>query len=171
MRPEGDEVPAGVPWLPDMWLSAWSRPWGVFDDWNSMLNDWHGSWRNWLNSVATMPAAWMPALAAERKEQPAAIDFFLPWLPRIEAQFMTPDHSDGDAVRVMLRAALPGGLGGEGDWLEVDATVRRRRNAKENKETLDANIVEALPAEATPAAEASADKPKPKVAPRSRKTG
>jgi hypothetical protein len=163
MRPEDDESPEGVSWLPETWLSAWARPWGAFGNWNTVWDDWHGSWRHWLNSLATMPAAWMPALAAERKGQPAAIDFFLPWLPRIEAQFMTPDHSDGDAVRVMLRAALPASLSGERDWLEVDATVRRRRG---DKDTLDAEAVEALPAAST-----STDAPKPKAAPRSSKTG
>ncbi|MDR1661984.1 MAG: hypothetical protein LBR95_06110 [Azoarcus sp.] len=111
--------------LPGLWLSAWTRPWGVFGDWNALWGDWAGSWRRWLESAAAMPAAWVPALADERQEQPASIAFFLPWLPRIEARIAPLDHDDDDAVRVMLRATLPGGLGGGG--LEVDATVRRYR--------------------------------------------
>jgi hypothetical protein len=167
MRSE-NESPVGVPWLPDLWLSAWSRPWGVFDDWNSMLSDWHGSWRHWLDSLATVPAAWIPALAAEREGQPAAINFFLPWLPRVDAQIMTPDHPDGDAVRVMLRATLPRGSGGgDGDWLEVDTTVTHHRGDTDTG-TLEA---EADTVDALPATEASVDKPKLKAGSRSSKTG
>jgi hypothetical protein len=113
---------SGAAGLPGLWLSAWARPWEMFGDWNTLWGDWSGSWRRWLESVAAMPAAWMPALAEERQGQPESIAFFLPWLPRIEAQVLPPDHGDDNAVRVMLRASLPGGLGG---GLEVDATVRR----------------------------------------------
>jgi hypothetical protein len=67
----------------------------------------------------------LPALAGDRRgQQPSAIELFLPWLPRIEAEIIPlRQHSDEDAVRVMLRAALPASVGG--DWLQVDATVTR----------------------------------------------
>ena len=115
--------------LPGMWLSAWTRPWAVFSNWNKHWDDWNGSWGQWLKVMATQPAPWMPALAAGRQRQPEAIGFFLPWLPRLEASITPLDsHSDEAAVRVMLRATLPGGLGGEGqEVLEVDAKVRRHR--------------------------------------------
>ncbi|MDR2031621.1 MAG: hypothetical protein LBP86_05060 [Azoarcus sp.] len=119
---DGNEA-AGLSKLPEVWWSAWMRPWAAFGDWNAL---WGGPWRNWLESLAGMPVPWMPALAAERQGQPAAIDFFLPWLPRVEAYIEPLDsHSGTEAVRVMVRAILPGGLGG-GDCLEVDATVRCR---------------------------------------------
>ncbi|MDR1228296.1 MAG: hypothetical protein LBK55_04640 [Azoarcus sp.] len=116
---------SGMAGLPGLWLSAWTRPWGMFGNWNALWGGWSGPWRRWLESVAAMPAAWVPALAEERQGQPASIAFFLPWLPRIEAQVSPLDHGDDNAVRMMLRATLPGGLGGSG--LEVDATVRRYR--------------------------------------------
>ena len=83
------------------------------------------------DSVVSAPNPWLPALAAGRPDQPAAIDFFLPWLPRIEA-FVTPLDRPGeqDAVRVMLRASLPQlGAGKQKEWLDVDATVSRSPRA------------------------------------------
>ena len=144
---------------PGMWLSAWMRPWAMLGDWNALWRNWGDSWRDWLKSVAAMPAAWMPALAAERQEGPESIAFFLPWLPRVEARVEPLDPIDGRAMRVMLRATLPAGLGGE--RLEVDAVVRRSHG--------DALAVEETPAVALPASGsvAAADK----GAARTRKTG
>ncbi|MDR3213546.1 MAG: hypothetical protein LBT71_06480 [Azoarcus sp.] len=82
----------------------------MLDDWNVLWSGWSSLWRHWLESMAAKPAVWMPALAAERQGEPDAIAFFLPWLPRIKAQISPPDHTDGDAMRVMLRATLPSGL-------------------------------------------------------------
>lgn len=123
MKDRNGTMAANLSGWPEMWLSAWMRPWAAFGDWNAL---WGGPWRNWLESLAMMPAPWMPALAAERQGQPAAIDFFLPWLPRVEACIEPLDsHSGADAVRVMLRAILPGGA----DGLEIDATVIHHRRA------------------------------------------
>ncbi|GHU10562.1 hypothetical protein AGMMS50225_14320 [Betaproteobacteria bacterium] len=109
--------------LTEAWLSNWLQPWKALGEWNAL---WADPWRRWLKTVPVAPAAWLPALAGNRRErQPLAIEFFLPWLPRIEAE-ITPlrrQHSDEDAVRVMLRAVLPASVGG--DWLQVDATVTR----------------------------------------------
>jgi hypothetical protein len=110
--------------LAEAWLSAWLRPLNTFEEWNAL---WVEPWRRWLESVALPPAAWLPALVADSQaRQPSSIGFFLPWLPRIDAE-ISPlgDHLDEDAVRVMLRAVLPPGMGG--DWLRIDATVSRAR--------------------------------------------
>ncbi|MDR1461848.1 MAG: hypothetical protein LBI68_01740 [Azoarcus sp.] len=129
---------SGLAGLPELWLSTWMRPWGMFGHWNTLWGGWTGTWQRWLESAAAMPAAWMPALAEERQGQPESIAFFLPWLPRIETKILPPDHGDDDAVRVMLRATLPGGLGGGG--LEVDATVRRYRAGVATPKKEDAGL-------------------------------
>ncbi|MDR2688482.1 MAG: hypothetical protein LBB76_01830 [Azoarcus sp.] len=103
------------------WPLAWWSPWASLENWSVL---WQEPLRAWAESMARLPAAWMPALAEERAGQPSSIDFFLPWLPRIDARIEALDgHDNEDALRVMLRAALPGSLGG--DYLEVDAKVRR----------------------------------------------
>lgn len=89
--------------LPGMWMSAWTRPWLTLGDWNAVWSDWNGSWRRWMESMAALPVAWMPVLAAEQEGKSPELDFFLPWLPRIEAQIVPLDHSKEAAVRVMLR--------------------------------------------------------------------
>ena len=107
----------------EMWISAWMRPWTVLHAWNDY---WREQWMAWLALRTATPAAWLPALAGERLDQPDAINYFLPWLPRIDARVVPLDSSsDKDAKRVMLRASLPGaGTSGRTDWLTVDATIR-----------------------------------------------
>ncbi|MDR3087882.1 MAG: hypothetical protein LBU45_08050 [Azoarcus sp.] len=154
---------AGFSGLPGLWLSAWTRPWSVFGNWNERWSDWNGSWWHWLEAMATQPVPWMPALAAGRQGQPEAIGFFLPWLPRIEATITPLDsHSDEAAVRVMLRATLPGGLGG--DCLEVDAKVRRHRGVAPTLEGAKA-------ADVLEKNETDAVKPADNSAPRARRPG
>lgn len=100
------------------------QPWSMLPDWNAF---WGRQWKVWFDAVVSAPNPWLPALAEGRPDQSAAIDFFLPWLPRIEA-VVTPLDPAGekDAVRVMLRAALPHvGSGEQTEWLNVDATVSR----------------------------------------------
>jgi hypothetical protein len=65
-------------------------------------------WQQWLKTVGSVPNVWLPALAAERRGQPPAIDFFLPWLPRGESSVVPLDvHGAETAMRLMMRAALP----------------------------------------------------------------
>lgn len=109
-------------------MSACLQPWSMLQDWNAF---WARQWQVWFDTVVSAPNPWLPALAAARSDQPAAIDFFLPWLPRIQA-LVTPLDPAGekDAVRVMLRASMPHvGLGDQKEWLDVDATVSRSPRA------------------------------------------
>lgn len=115
--------PAGLAAGPAL-MSACLQPWSMLQDWNAF---WVRQWQVWFDSVVSAPNPWLPALAAGRPEQSAAIDFFLPWLPRFEA-LVTPLRAAGeqDAVRVMLRASLPHvGFGEQKEWLDVDATISR----------------------------------------------
>ncbi len=120
--------PTGRATEPAALMSAYLQPWSMLQDWNAF---WARQWQMWFDSVVAAPNPWLPALAAGRPDQPAAIDFFLPWLPRIEA-LVTPLDPAGeqDAVRVMLRASLPHvGFGEPKEWLDVDATVSRSSRA------------------------------------------
>ncbi|MDR1424711.1 MAG: hypothetical protein LBI92_08945 [Azoarcus sp.] len=97
--------------LPGMWVSVWTRPWLALGDWNAVWSDWHGSWRRWMESMATLPVAWLPALAAEREEKSPELNFFLPWLPRIEAQTAPPPAPPNEAaVRVPQESVGEGGV-------------------------------------------------------------
>lgn len=120
--------PTGLAAGPAALMSACLQPWSMLQDWNAF---WVRQWQVWFDTVVSAPNPWLPALAARRPDQPAAIDFFLPWLPRIEA-LVTPLDPGGeqDAVRVMLRASLPHvGVGERKEWLDVDATVSRSPRA------------------------------------------
>lgn len=128
--------------LTEAWLSNLWQPWNAFGKWNAL---WVDPWKRWLKTVTVPPAAWLPALAGDRRgQQPSAIELFLPWLPRIEAE-ITPlsQRSNEDAVRVMLRAALPASVGG--DWLQVDATVTRHRGEAIWVEAVDPPLSGATP--------------------------
>ncbi|BAL24128.1 hypothetical protein [Azoarcus sp. KH32C] len=87
------------------WLNACMRPWSILNTLNAF---WSDQWKLWLSAVASTPAPWLPALAEEREGQPAVIDFFLPWLPRLDMSG-TPRGAvdEKDFVRAMLRAAAP----------------------------------------------------------------
>lgn len=154
-------VPTSVIDLSSTWFSACMQPWTMWQGWTQA----------WLDSVAAMPNVWMPALAAGRKNQPAAIDFFLPWMPRVNATVTPLDgHSPDDAVRVMLRATLPF-LGGQAaDGLLVDAKVTRQKGTAQIRDITP--VKRALPSEKasvadTVAAAAPAEKAAaPKRAPR-----
>lgn len=132
----------------------------MLQEWNAF---WGTQWKAWFDALASAPNPWLPALAAGRPDQPAAIDFFLPWLPRVEA-FVTPldpSGEDQEAVRVMLRAALPHvGSGEQQDWLNVDATVSRslRTTATPPAEPVSPELLADLPtaASALPLIEAQA---------------
>lgn len=140
----------------EMWMSAWLQPWSALQTWAEF---WTGPWQAWLQGVAAAPTAWLPALAGERHDEPTAIDFFLPWLPHVEALVKPLEGMPGEeAMRVMLRAALPplAAFGGS-DWLMVDAVVSKK-GAEAEKPKLEAaesaggrpTVLEAKPAPATP---------------------
>ena len=147
-------VPTSVLDLSSTWFSACMQPWTMWQGWTQA----------WLDSMAAMPNVWMPALAAGRKNQPAAIDFFLPWMPRVNATVSPLDgHSPDDAVRVMMRATLPflGGLAGEG--LLVDAKVTRQKGVAQIRDITPARS--ALPSQkASVAATVAAVEPAEKAA-------
>lgn len=87
------------------WVSACFKPWSSLAGWSIF---WGDQWKQWLSAICAQPNPWLPALASERVGQPAVIDFFLPWLPRAEATSGTVDAvNENDAVRAMLRAAVP----------------------------------------------------------------
>lgn len=143
--------PTGLATGPAALMSACLQPWSMLQDWNAF---WARQWQIWFDSVVSAPNPWLPALAAGRPDQPAAIDFFLPWLPRIEA-FVTPldPAAEQDAVRVMLRASLPHvGFGEQKEWLDVDARVTRSSRAQTKLDVEPASP--ALPADAPTAAAA-----------------
>jgi len=140
------------------WMSAYMQPWSILQDWNAF---WSKQWKIWFDTVVSTPNPWLPALAAGRAGQPAAIDFFLPWLPRIEA-LVTPLESCGerDAVRVMLRAALPHlGPIEQTEWLNVDAAVSRTGGSAASSRLISAETPE-TPAP-LPMLEAAAASPEP----------
>lgn len=85
-------------------LETWSRPWFMLAAWNSY---WGNQWSEWVRTIAARPAPWLPALAAERTGQPAAIDFFLPWMPDAATESRSSEISEQDAVKAMIRAATP----------------------------------------------------------------
>lgn len=87
------------------WFSACLQPWSGLCTWNAY---WGDRWKVWLTEIGSAPNLWLPALASDRHDQPVSIDFFLPWLPKLEA--IVGSHGaigEKDAQRVMLRAALP----------------------------------------------------------------
>lgn len=88
--------------LSDVWISTWVQPWSAWQVWSKL---WGENWQRWLDAASSVPTPWLPALAGDRRDQPAAIDFFLPWLPRTDADFGVP--AVHDAVSTMLRAAAP----------------------------------------------------------------
>jgi len=122
---------AGVPTGSVAWLSACWQPWEMLNGWNAF---WGSQWRSWFDALVSAPNPWLPALADERPYQRADIDFFLPWLPRIDAVITPLDAIGGrNAVRVMLRAAPPfAGTPSASDWLNVDATVTRGRRLEDS---------------------------------------
>lgn len=140
----------------EMWMSAWLKPLSALNVWNEY---WRDHWKSWLAGRAAGPAAWLPALAEERFDQPDAINFFLPWLPRVDALVVPLDApGEDEAMRLMLRAALPRvGAFGPAEWLTVDATIRHSAGAQPPQ----------LPAEAAPAV---LDAPPPAPAKRPRAT-
>ena len=86
-------------------IQAWSQPWHMLNIWNAY---WGDQWSRWLTGIAAAPAAWLPALAEERKGQPAPIDFFLPWIPRADADApKEAEIGENNAVKVMMRASVP----------------------------------------------------------------
>lgn len=105
-------------------MAACWQPWEALNGWNAY---WGTQWREWFESFVSAPNPWVPALADERSDRSAAIDFFLPWLPRIEAVAAPLETEQGrDVVRVMMRAALPfSGARAAAEWLNVDAIVTR----------------------------------------------
>ncbi|HJV27511.1 MAG TPA: hypothetical protein VJ673_17615 [Aromatoleum sp.] len=87
------------------WLNACMQPWSILNTLNAF---WSDQWKLWLSAVAATPAPWLPALAEDREGQPAVIDFFLPWLPRLDMSGALHDAmGERDFVRAMLRAAAP----------------------------------------------------------------
>jgi len=131
----------------EVWMSAWLRPWTALNVWNEY---WRDQWKTWLAGKAAAPAAWLPALAEERFDQPETISFFLPWLPRLDARVVPLEsHGDDEAMRLMLRAALPRvGAFGPAEWLTVDATIRHSAGAVPPQLTDDnaAPVIDAPPA-------------------------
>ena len=117
------EMPAALASAAGLWLNAWMQPWSALRVWNDY---WLEQWKTWLGAQAAAPATWLPALAAERVGASESINFFLPWMPRIEALVVPLDEPAAeDAMRVMLRAALPRvGAAAAVEWLTVDATIR-----------------------------------------------
>lgn len=85
------------------WVSACFQPWSVAVNWNTFLSE---RWKQWLSAVASAPNPWLPALADERSGQSPSIDFFLPWLPHLDAVSgeVRPVGID-EAVSVMRKAA------------------------------------------------------------------
>ena len=109
------------------WMSAYLRPWEVLGDWNAF---WGKQWLAWLRSLATAPSPWVPALASNRPNELQHIDPFLPWLPRLDA-VITPLAGEHDAVRLLVRAAIPHVGGGRlVDFLTLDATISRGETAR-----------------------------------------
>ncbi|PLX76363.1 MAG: hypothetical protein C0607_05050 [Azoarcus sp.] len=91
--------------LSSAWLSACAQPWTAWQGWSQLMGS---QWQQWLKTVGSVPNVWLPALAAERRGQPPAIDFFLPWLQRGESSVVPLDvHGAETAMRLMMRAALP----------------------------------------------------------------
>jgi hypothetical protein len=87
------------------WMSACMQPWSVLQDWNAF---WLSQWKTWFEAIASAPNPWVSALASGRADQAPAIDFFLPWLPRMDAVVTSFGPAGAnDAMRVMLRAASP----------------------------------------------------------------
>lgn len=143
---------AGLAAVSEKWMLAWLQPWSALNVWNEY---WRDQWKTWLAGRAAAPAAWLPALAEERFDQPDPINFFLPWLPRVDA-LVVPLGAPGeeDAMRLMLRAALPRvGAFGSSEWLTVDATIRHSASSEPPQlpadaapPVLDAPVVPAAPA-------------------------
>ncbi len=103
--------------LSDAWINAWMKPWTAWQGWSDF---WGEQYQAWLDKLAAAPNPWLPALAKDRRNQPASIDFFLPWLPGLQASMASLDSPEqSEALRVMLRAALP--WGAAADWLQVGA--------------------------------------------------
>ena len=100
----------------DLWVDAWTRPFSAWQGWNSF---WGEQWHAWLSAFGSGPSPWLPALAEGRENQPSQIDFFLPWLPRLDGGASADGHDSEEAVKVMLRAALP--WAPAADWLMVEA--------------------------------------------------
>lgn len=91
--------------LSDAWTESWTQPWSAWQTWSRL---WGEQWQRWFDALAAVPTPWLPALAEERRKQPEAIDFFLPWLPRADFRMGWQGVDAGrDTVHAMLRAAVP----------------------------------------------------------------
>ena len=158
--------------LSSAWLSACSQPWTAWQGWSQLMGS---QWQQWLKTVGSVPNVWLPALAAERRGQPPAIDFFLPWLPRGESSVMPLDvHGAETAMRLMMRAALPlfgaaAGTSTEAEEVKVEP-VREKGPARvldlvaRTSNVVDAEVVSpkpAAPVEAPKAASSRSTRAKP----------
>lgn len=114
------------------WLNACMQPWSILNTLNAF---WSDQWKLWLSAVASAPAPWLPALAEEREGQPEVIDFFLPWLPRLDmSQAFGEALAEKDLVRAMLRAAAPHvGDGTDGGSSRKTGAVSRSGSAQEGE--------------------------------------
>lgn len=116
------------------WFSACLQPWSGLCTWNAY---WGDQWKVWLSEIGSAPNLWLPALASDRHDQPVSIDFFLPWLPKLEA--IVGSHGaigEKDAQRVMLRAALPHmGSSNEASFEMDDAHHARKVHARPGDKT------------------------------------
>ncbi len=148
----------------DAWINAWMKPWTAWQGWS----DFWAQYQTWLGTLAAAPNPWLPALAKERRDQPASIEFFLPWLPRLPTSMVSLDSPEqNEALRVMLRAALP--WGAATDWLQVGARAARlglgqkpQSSAAETNASGKAEVLPALvPVKATPVQGATTAAPTP----------
>lgn len=91
------------------WISACFQPWSAVANWNALMGE---RWMQWLSATASAPNPWLPALANERSGQRPSIDFFLPWLPHLDAVAgeVRPAGPD-EAVGVMRKMTALHGSG------------------------------------------------------------
>lgn len=105
MKTDSTSPSAPIAALSSAWLTAYMQPWAAWQGWTQFMGD---QWQRWIDSIATVPNPWLPALAAGRRGPTASIELFLPWFPRADSSASAIDPLGADrAVRQMMRAAWP----------------------------------------------------------------
>lgn len=91
--------------ISEQWMKTCFMPWTALNNWNAF---WGDQWKGWLKGLATAPNPWLAPLAGGRSDRRVEVDFFLPWLPRVQSGFESaPVSAEKAMLSAMFRATLP----------------------------------------------------------------
>jgi hypothetical protein len=91
--------------ISEQWMKTCFMPWTALNSWNAF---WGDQWKGWLKGLETAPNPWLAPLAGGRTDRRVEVDFFLPWLPRVQSGFESaPVSAEKAMLSAMFRAAMP----------------------------------------------------------------